>query len=109
MNSNSENMLFALLTGAEIGAGLGVLYAPDKGKNTRGKIKHRSEDMMHDISERVTHAKDELTKTAKEKKKDFEKKLENTISDMTYKADDIIAGLESKLEELKSKKAQAAK
>ncbi len=55
------------------------------------------------------HAKEELTKTAEEKKVAFEEKLEDAISTMSYKADDIIATLERKLEELKKKNAELQK
>ena len=105
MTRNSENTLLALLTGAAIGAGIGILYAPDKGIETRKKIKQKAEDIEHDISERVSHAKDELTKTVNHKKEEFEQKLDATISNMSGKADDIISALESKLEELKRKNA----
>ena len=38
MSSNTGNTLLALLTGAAIGAGIGILYAPEKGDVTRKKI-----------------------------------------------------------------------
>ena len=39
MASNTGNTILALLTGAAIGAGIGILFAPDKGTNTRRKIR----------------------------------------------------------------------
>ena len=39
MSNDSGNILLAVLTGAIIGAGAGILYAPDKGEKTRKKIK----------------------------------------------------------------------
>ena len=109
MTNDSGSILLALLTGAAIGAGIGILYAPDEGKKTRKKIKRKVEDTSHEIAERISHAKDELTKTAKEKKDEFQQKLDETISHMSYKADDIIATLERKLEDLKKKNAQLQK
>ncbi len=109
MSTDTGNVLLALLTGAAIGAGIGILYAPDEGKETRRKIKRKVEDTSHDLSERISHAKDELTKTAAEKKQAFEGRLEDVVSNMSYRADDIIAGLERKLEELKKKNAQLQK
>ncbi|MDX1315219.1 MAG: YtxH domain-containing protein, partial [Eudoraea sp.] len=44
-----------------------------------------------------------------EKKEAFEQKLEDTISTMSYKADDIIVTLERKLEELRKKNAELQK
>lgn len=57
----------------------------------------------------MNSARDELTRSAQEQKVEFDKKLEETISKMSYKADDIIAGLEKKLEELRKKNAQLQK
>ncbi|QCX38735.1 YtxH domain-containing protein [Aureibaculum algae] len=107
--NHTGNVLVALAAGAALGAGMGILFAPDKGKNTRGKIKHKLEDTGHDISERMRHAKDELTKTAEVKKAEFDKKLDDTLSNMSYKAEDIISSLEKKLEDLKTKNAQFQK
>ncbi len=105
--NTNENMLFTLLKGAAIGAGIRILYPPDKGTKTRKKIKQKAEDAKHSISERISHAKAELTTTVNKKKEEFEQKLDNTISNMSSKNEDIIASLENKLVELKKKNKQA--
>lgn len=109
MSKDSGSIILALLTGAAIGAGVGILYAPDKGDNTRKKISKQAKKTSDDIVSRITHATDELTKTAEAKKVDFEARLDKTISNMSYKADDIILGLEKKLEDLRKKNAQLQK
>ncbi|SHI48448.1 YtxH domain-containing protein [Pseudozobellia thermophila] len=109
MSNDSGNILLAVLTGAIIGAGAGILYAPDKGTKTRKKIKKGALKTKEDLTHRLTQAADELTKTAEEKKLDFEQKLEDTLSNMSYKADDIILTLEKKLEDLRKKNAQLQK
>jgi gas vesicle protein len=38
MSKNGGNTLMAFLAGAAVGAILGILYAPDKGSNTREKL-----------------------------------------------------------------------
>lgn len=108
-NSNSGNVLLALLTGAAIGAGVGILYAPDKGTKTRKKLKRKAKEAQRDLNTRLSNAKDQLAETAESKKADFEQKLEDTISNMSYKADDIITTLEAKLEDLRRKNAQFQK
>ncbi|PKA98268.1 gas vesicle protein [Flavobacteriaceae bacterium MAR_2009_75] len=108
-NENTGNILIAILTGAIIGAGAGILYAPEKGIKTRKKIKKGALKTKEDFTHRISQAADELTKTAEEKKVDFEQKLEDTISTMSYKADDIILTLEKKLEDLRQKNAQLQK
>jgi len=109
MSNDSGSVLLALLTGAAIGAGVGILYAPDKGSKTRKKIKKKAKDASEEINDRLTKATEELTKTAQNQKEEFERRLDESISTMSYKADDIIAGLESKLSELKKKNAQLQK
>ncbi|MDT7828899.1 YtxH domain-containing protein [Pricia sp. S334] len=109
MSKDSGSIMLALLTGAAIGAGVGILYAPDKGDNTRKKIGKQAKKTKEDIANRISQATDELTKTAEAKKVDFEAKLDKTISNMSYKADDIILGLEAKLEDLRKKNAQLQK
>ncbi len=109
MSKDSGSVLLALLTGAAIGAGVGILYAPDKGEKTRKKIKDKALVAKDDISARISKASEELVKTADAKKADFERKLEDTISTMSYKADDIIATLERKLADLKKKNAELQK
>lgn len=37
--ANTGSTLLALITGAAIGAGVGLLYAPDSGEKTRKKFK----------------------------------------------------------------------
>ena len=107
--SDTGTVLLALLTGAAIGAGVGVLYAPDKGTKTRKKIKNKAMEARDEISERVNRASEELSRTAEAKKEDFERRLENTLSNMSYKAEDIIETLERKLADLKAKNAKLHK
>ncbi len=107
--SDTGTVLLALLTGAAIGAGVGVLYAPEKGTKTRKKIKRKALEAKDELNERVNRATEELSRTAEAKKEDFERRLENTLSNMSYKAEDIIETLERKLADLKEKNAKLHK
>ncbi|MEJ2161895.1 MAG: YtxH domain-containing protein [Robiginitalea sp.] len=109
MANDSGSVLLALLVGAAIGAGVGILYAPDEGSKTRQRIKDKADEASDNLAERLGAAHEELSKSAKDQKAAFDKQLEDTISKMSYKADDIIAGLEKRLEELRKKNAQFQK
>ena len=50
MSNNAGNTLVAVLTGVAIGAGIGILFAPDKGSKTRMKIKEGFDDVKDDYT-----------------------------------------------------------
>ena len=53
--------------------------------------------------------KTNLLKLLTKKREAFDKKLDETVSSMSYKAEDIITSLEAKLDDLKKKNAQLHK
>ena len=44
MSNNTGNTLIALVTGAVVGAGLGLLYAPQSGDKTRKQLKKEAKN-----------------------------------------------------------------
>jgi len=57
---NGYSGLIAFLAGAAIGAGLGLLFAPQSGKETRKKIKDVSEKVVDDVKEAAEKAIDQI-------------------------------------------------
>lgn len=54
-NSNSTGKIIgALLIGAAIGGALGILFAPDKGSETRKKIAGKTGDLTHQLNDLFT-------------------------------------------------------
>lgn len=49
---NSGKLLLGVLAGVATGAVLGILFAPDKGSNTRKKIQHKGEDYADALKEK---------------------------------------------------------
>lgn len=105
MENNKLNMVLPILIGSIVGATIGVLFAPASGKTTRKKIKTKTLEAAHDLSDQIVHAKDEITKFASDKKIELEKKMESKISNLSYKTEGLINKLEDKLEDLKKKNA----
>jgi gas vesicle protein len=93
--------ILALLAGVAIGAGLGILFAPDKGEKTRGKIKDKYDGQKNDLMEKFS----ELSATFKSEFNKAKVDLEKGFDDLAHNADDkseeVIAKLERKLQELK--------
>ena len=98
MSTKNGNSILALLAGAAIGVGLGILFAPDKGSKTREKIKEGLDDLKDETKEKFSKTKDELKES-----------VEDLLSNSSYKAEEAITFLEEKLAELKKQNAKLQK
>ncbi len=106
MASNTGQTLLALLTGAAIGAGLGILYAPDKGSETRDKLSKEAKKTQKKLNKQYQQTKSALSEKAQKARHSFEQKLNDTLSSASYKADDILLAMEDKLESLRKQNAK---
>ncbi len=56
----SKKLIGGLLAGAAVGAVLGILFAPDKGTETRKKMAKKAEDMGDEFKNKFTEVKETL-------------------------------------------------
>ncbi len=56
--SNNSKVIGALLVGAAAGAVLGILFAPEKGEDTRKKIMTNANDLADGLKDRIVQGKD---------------------------------------------------
>ncbi|GEM62091.1 YtxH-like protein [compost metagenome] len=80
MNDNSKVVL-ALLAGLAAGTALGILFAPDKGTETRDKLNESLADLGDAIRERAEEQFDQLN--------DFKEKVVATLKTKINKGEEI--------------------
>ncbi len=73
--NNTGKIVGALLVGAAVGAALGILFAPNKGAETRKKLMAKSDDLSDAI---------------KEKFNDFMEDTRNEVEHVKVKANNIL-------------------
>jgi gas vesicle protein len=93
----------ALLAGVAIGAGLGILLAPEKGSDTRKKLKGGLKDGI-DEAKKDFGGKYEALKH--KSKKHAEETYADLVSDLSSKSEDVVSFLETKLAALKKEVAK---
>ena len=109
MSNSTGNTFLALLIGAVIGAGIGILFAPDKGSKTREKMKDGFDDIKNELKNKLDHASEEFKDKFSTAKIDLEETYEDLVSNMSHKTEDVISFLEEKLAELKRQNAKLQK
>ncbi|MBO9640954.1 YtxH domain-containing protein [Siphonobacter aquaeclarae] len=97
--SKSTRTLLAFLTGAAVGASIGILYAPDKGENTRDRLAFRlskyREQLQRLIADLVDSADlpESLAKTEGQK----------VVDDAREKAERLLADVETLMGQIKGR------
>jgi gas vesicle protein len=109
MSNNAGNTLIALIGGVAIGAGIGILFAPDKGEKTRGKLKDGYKESKKDLKFKYDNLTSEMKAKLSTAKIDLEETYGEILSDMSHKTEDVISFLEIKLAELKEQNARLQK
>ncbi len=102
MSKDQTKVLLAAALGAVAGLAIGVLFAPDKGSETRRKIK----DSIGEQKDKIAQKIQELLQLA-DSQKISKDQLDETVEELVSKADDgaaeILRMLQDKLDSLKAK------
>lgn len=109
MSTNNGNGILALLAGAAIGVGLGILFAPDKGSKTREKIKDGLDDLKDGALSKWNTLQNETKEKFSKTKDELKETVEDLLSNSSYEAEEAITFLEEKLAELKKQNAKLQK
>lgn len=88
MNDNSK-VLIALLAGLAAGAAIGLLFAPEKGSETRDKLNQSLKDLGDSIKDKaaeeinnLTSLKDKVVDSIKDKLRTVENEYSNEVENV---------------------------
>ncbi len=109
MSNRTSDTFLALLIGAAIGVGVGILFAPDKGATTRQKIKETFDESGDDVIEKFNDIVSKIQNKAVDTKVTIEETLDDLVSEGSYKTEELITLLEQKLKALKEENAKFQK
>lgn len=88
----NSGIVLGLLAGAAIGSLLGVLFAPDKGCETRRRIRRKAEDLRDEaldqyetLSERAKYEIESLVSDTKKGYEKYKGKIEDAAKELDIK------------------------
>jgi gas vesicle protein len=75
--NTSGKILAAVAAGIVAGAVLGILFAPDKGSETRRKMNEKGKKFADDVKDKLNRGKDKFN----DLKEKFEKKVKENVEE----------------------------
>jgi len=105
--SKSKDITIGALIGAVVGSAVALLYAPDKGSNTRNVLSYRLSNYKNELTELIEKLSDE-----KQTISDAKKQGDLVVEDARQRAEDLINEAEDLLgsiEETQNSKTNGTK
>lgn len=99
MSRYSSGFITGLFLGAAAGTVIGLLYAPDKGINTRDRLSYRLSSYLEDLEDVVDRLKLEKEIIKSEAKE----RGNQVVSSAKQQADDLISEAEALINSIKAK------
>lgn len=94
--SNNSNSWIAFIAGASIGAAVGILFAPDTGKNTRDRLSYQLFRYKEDLEKLINDLRDGKNLPSNEAKTEGNK----VISDAKNKAENLLSDVNKLIEQI---------
>ena len=94
--SKNSNEWIAFIAGAGIGAALGILFAPDSGKNTRDKLSYQLSKYKEELERLVADLKDGKNMSFNEAKSEGNR----VITDAKNKAENLLSDVNKLIEQI---------
>ncbi|HEX2936046.1 MAG TPA: YtxH domain-containing protein [Bacteroidales bacterium] len=82
---STGKLVAGVLAGVAVGAAVGVLFAPDKGTNTRRRISKKGEDLIEGVRDKLNQYLDSIKKQIEV----IEEEAENLYSAGTSEAEEL--------------------
>lgn len=98
MSNRTGNSFLAFLLGAAAGAVVGILYAPDKGSNTRDKLTYRLDKYKHMLEDLV----DDLISQKEKGFSEAKSHGEQVVNDAKEKAERLLEDVDELISHIKN-------
>lgn len=97
--SRSKDFTLGLLSGALVGSAVALLYAPDKGQNTRDILSYRLSNYLDELTHLIEQLSDEKASISEAKRKG-----DLVVEDARHRAEDLIREAEDLLNSIEETK-----
>jgi gas vesicle protein len=94
--SNNSNSWIAFIAGASIGAAIGILFAPDTGKNTRDRLSYQLSKYSEELEKLINDLRGGKNLPSNEAKTEGNK----VISDAKNKAENLLSDVNKLIEQI---------